>query len=184
MPTRTKIVAVQDWYLRIKNYVIFTIPNSIHKRLFSSMQFTDTHWQTGLQLASLAAFKALNKESKLKLSLETRNCGDVIIVHCQGRIVYRDEAVALAQLVGDFLENRGKIVLDLSGVSSIDSAGIGELVLLHTQARSRKAEMKYASPSPLVRDLLALTNVDSVLEIHPNLGDALAAFDPALAAAD
>jgi anti-sigma B factor antagonist len=148
------------------------------------MQFTDRHWQTGLQPAPRAAFEALHKESKLKLSLETRNCGDVIIVHCQGRIVFRDEAVALTQLVGEFLEHRGKIVLDLSGVSSIDSAGIGELVLLHTQARSRQAEMKYASPSPLVRDLLALTNVDSVLEIHPSLCDALAAFDPALAAAD
>ena len=38
-----------------------------------------------------------HKESKLKLSLETRYRGDVLIVHCQGRIVYRDEAVALSK---------------------------------------------------------------------------------------
>ena len=77
--------------------------------------------------------------AKLKLSLETRYRGNVVIVYCQGRIVYRDEAVALSNLVGEVLENRGKIILDLSGVSSIDSAGIGELVLLHTWAQSRNA---------------------------------------------
>jgi anti-sigma B factor antagonist len=160
------------------------IPKPIHKRLSISMQFTHTDQQTWLQPHCLAALEAPLKESKLKLSLETRNYGDVMIVHCQGRIVYRDEAIALSRVVGEFLQYRGKVVLDLSGVSSIDSAGIGELVLLHTQAQSQDAEMKYASPSPLVRELLGLTNVDSVLEIHPSLGDALAAFESAGACAD
>jgi hypothetical protein len=40
------------------------------------------------------------KESTLKLNLQTRNREDVMIVHCQGRIVYRDEAAALSRLVG------------------------------------------------------------------------------------
>jgi anti-sigma B factor antagonist len=159
------------------------IPKAFHKRLSISMQFPDTHWQPGPKPAHLAALGVLHKESKLKLSFETRNSGDIIIVHCQGRIVYRDEALALSQLVGEFLQYGSKVVLDLGGVSSIDSAGIGELVLLHTRAQSQKAEMKYASPSPLVRDLLGLTNLDSVLEIHPSLCDALASFQPAEACA-
>ncbi len=120
----------------------------------------------------------------MKLSLETRNCGNVMIVHCQGRLVYRDEAAAVARVVGEVLEGGGKVILDLSEVSSIDSAGIGELVSLHTQAQSQNADMKYASPSPLVRELLDLTNLDSVLEIHPSVCDALAAFQPAEACAD
>jgi len=120
----------------------------------------------------------------LKLSLETRNRVDVMIVHCHGRIVYRDEAAALSRLVSEFLENGGKVVLDLSGVSSIDSAGIGELAYLYTWARSQNADLKCASPTPLVRNLLDLTNLDSVLEIHPSLGEALAAFQPTEACAD
>ncbi len=120
----------------------------------------------------------------MKLSMETRYRGDVMIVRCQGRIVYRDEAAALSRVVGEVLESSGKVVLDLSGVSSIDSAGIGELVLLHTWARSKSADLKCASPSPLVRDLLDLTNMDSVLDIHPSLGEALAAFQPGEVCAD
>jgi anti-sigma B factor antagonist len=116
------------------------------------------------------------KESKLKLSLETRQRGEIVIVHCQGRIVYRDEANAFSSVVGELLQNGGKIVLDLSGVSVIDSAGIGELVLLHRQAEEKKTELKYANPRPYVRDLFDLTQIGSFLEIHPSLGEALAAF--------
>jgi anti-sigma B factor antagonist len=148
------------------------------------MESTNTNWQTWPQPHELDALGTQYKESKLKLSLETRNCGDVMIVHCQGRIVYRDEAAALSRLVGEVLENGGKVVLDLSGVSSIDSAGIGELAFLHTWAQSQKADLKCASPSPLVRDLLGLTNLDSVLEIHPSVCDALAAFQPGEVCAD
>jgi len=120
----------------------------------------------------------------LKLSLETRNRGDVIIVHCQGRIVYRDEAATLSQVVSEFLENGGKVVLDLGGVRSIDSAGIGELAFLYTSAQSQNAELKCANPTPLVRELLDLTHLDSVLEIHPSVSEALAAFQSKEVCAD
>jgi len=120
----------------------------------------------------------------LKLSLETRNRGDVMIVHCQGRIVYRDEAAALARVVAEILEDSGKVVLDLSGVTSMDSAGIGELAFLHASARAQNADLKCANPSPLVRELLHLTNLNSVLEIHPSVHEALAAFQSAEACAD
>jgi len=49
------------------------------------------------------------KRWKLKLSLEVKNRGDVTIVHCEGRIVYRDEAGALSQLVGEMLDHGEKL---------------------------------------------------------------------------
>jgi anti-anti-sigma factor len=148
------------------------------------MQSINPNWETGSQPHDWAALGTTPKESKLKLSLETRNCSDVMIVYCQGRVVYRDEAAALSRLVGDVLENSGKVIIDLSGVSSIDSAGLGELAYLYTWARSQNADLKCASPTPFVRDLLDLTNLDSVLEIHPSVGEALAAFQPTEACAD
>ena len=109
----------------------------------------------------------------MKLSLETRNRGDVLIVHCHGRIVYRDEAAALSRLVAQVLPHTRKLVLDLTGVSSMDSAGIGELALLHTWAQEKNVDLKCAGPNSLVRSLLDLTNLDSVLEIHSSLEDAV-----------
>jgi anti-sigma B factor antagonist len=154
-----------------KIYRIFMVPKPIEPRLFTSMQCMDTNWQTQESL-TVVPFQ-LEKEQKLKLSLETRNRGDVVIVHCQGRIVYRDEAAALSRLVGEILQYASKVVLDLSGVSLIDSAGMGELALLQTWAVGKNVSLKYAEPTAFVRNLLDLTNLDRVLDVHPTIESAL-----------
>jgi len=142
----------------------------------------NTDWQVGTQ-PGMAAFQPY-KEFKLKLSLEIRNRGDVMVVHCQGWVVYRDEAAALSRTVGDILRHTRKVVLDLSGVSSMDSAGIGELALLHRRAEDSNASLKCAAPTPFVRNLLDLTNLDSVLEIYSSVGDALESFEEERVCAD
>ncbi|HEX3821622.1 MAG TPA: STAS domain-containing protein [Candidatus Sulfotelmatobacter sp.] len=135
----------------------------------------EMNWQMLERPIPLAAF-GTEKESKLKLSLESRNHGDVIIVHCQGRIVYRDEAAALARIVGEAMRPASKIVLDLRGVSLIDSAGIGELALLQTLAQERNAELKCAGANEFVMTVLELTNLDTVLDVHPSVEAAIASF--------
>ena len=133
------------------------------------------NWQMWEQPAGPVPF-GLDKEPKLKLSLETRNRGDVVVVHCQGRIVYRDEAAALSRLAGDVLQHSSKLVLDLSAVSSMDSAGIGELALLVTWAQERGAQLKCAGPNEVVQTLLGLTNLNSVLDVHASIDEALESF--------
>jgi len=150
------------------------VPKPGHPRL-SDMQTMNLNCEAWEQLLGPAPF-ALDKESKLKLSVEARNYGDVIVVHCQGRIVYRDEAAALSRVVGEVLHHGSKLVLDLGGVISMDSAGIGELALLQTWAQERKAELKCAAPSSIVRALLDLTNLDSVLEVHASVESAVESF--------
>lgn len=187
-PPARQNCTVHNWDKNTKNYHLFMIPKAFLKRLLISMesnpQSPSMDLQTWPQPEIGAAFGQYFKESQLKLSLETRNSGDIIIVHCHGRIVYRDEAAALSCLVGEILTGQGKVILDLSGVSSIDSAGIGELAFLQSLAQSQNADLKCAGASPWVRDLLDLTNLDSVLEIHPSVCDALAAFHPGTVYAD
>ncbi len=112
----------------------------------------------------------------MKLSLEARNHAGVMIVHSHGRIVYRDEAAAFSQVVGEMLQHHGRVIVDLGEVHSIDSAGIGEMVLLHTSANAKNADLKWANPSPVVQRLLSLTHLDSFLEIHSSLGEAMEAL--------
>jgi anti-sigma B factor antagonist len=115
-----------------------------------------------------------NEESKLKLSLETRRLGDVIVVHCEGRIVFRDEAMALSRVAVEALRAAQEVVLDLEGVERIDSAGLGELVFVYVSAEGFGNTVKLAGPNPRVRALLDLTNLSSVFQIYPSLAEALA----------
>jgi anti-anti-sigma factor len=134
-----------------------------------------TSWTTGKPPVSRAIYQP-QKEKKLKLSLETRNLNDVIIVHCQGRIVYRDEAAALSRLGGELLQHTKKLVLDFSGVTAMDSAGIGELALLQTWVREKKVSLKCAGLTSPVQLVLGLTNLDTVLDIYCSVGEALDSF--------
>lgn len=130
----------------------------------------------------MPAVFGVEKESKLKLSVEARNERDVIIVRCEGRIVYRDEAAALSRVVGELLHHGSKLVLDLSGVRSMDSAGIGELALLQSWAQERDAELKCAGPNDLVSTLLELTNLGSVIDVHVSVEEAIESFHEKVAA--
>jgi len=79
-------------------------------------------------------------------------------------------------VVGAVLQQARKLVIDLSGVSAMDSAGIGELVLLQNWAQGKSVSLKCAGPNSLVSTLLELTNLDSVLEVHPSVDAAVASF--------
>jgi len=158
-----------------KIYRIFTVPKPIGERLLDNMRTMNIYCENWEPPAMPAVF-GVEKESKLKLSVEARNEREVIIVRCEGRIVYRDEAAALSRVVGELLHRGSKLVLDLSGVTSMDSAGIGELALLQTWAQERKAELKCVASDGVVRTLLDLTNLDSVLEVHETLESALESF--------
>jgi anti-anti-sigma factor len=131
-----------------------------------------TEWQARQPLQSRTAWE-LAKEPKLNLSLEMRNGGDVIIVHCEGRIVYGDAAADLSRVVGGVLQFASSVIVDLSGVCSVDGAGIGELALLHTRAQEKGVTVRFAGPNALVGTLLDLTNLDSVLEIYSSVNAAL-----------
>jgi len=117
----------------------------------------------------------------LKLNLEIRSADDVTIVHCYGRIVYRDEAVQLSEKIAGLLPYTRQLVLDLSGVEMMDSAGLGEMALMLTWARATGCSIKLAAPIQQVRNVLELTNLASVFEIHAKLEDALLAFGGQLA---
>jgi anti-sigma B factor antagonist len=166
-----------------KIYEFFMMPKPPHARLSINMQTMNPECQSWPQPLGVAAFQ-LHKEPKLKLSLETRNRGDVMIVHCHGRIVYRDEVAALSRLVAEVLEHSRKLVLDLSGVNSMDSAGLGELALLHTWAHDKNAVLKCAGPNSFVRSLLDLTNLDSVLDVHFSVEGAVESFQEDKVCAD
>jgi anti-sigma B factor antagonist len=114
-----------------------------------------------------------NKEKALELILESRQAGDVMIVHCQGRMVYREEAVAVSRAVGEALQDSREVILDLGGVQNVDSAGLGELVVAHVSAEEQGKTVKVVGANRAVSELLELTNLSYVFEVYPNLAAAL-----------
>ena len=61
-----------------------------------------------------------------------------------------------------------QVVLDLSRVSSIDSAGIGKLLLLYHSLRKRSVALTVVNPRPAVEALLQLVNLPTMIPIAQN----------------
>lgn len=98
------------------------------------------------------------------------------VLYCSGRICFREEATKFSQAAVGLLEKRTGLVLELSAVKAMDSAGIGELVLVHMQARAFECAVWLVGPTTQVRKLLELTNVASLFETFPDLESATASL--------
>jgi anti-anti-sigma factor len=66
-----------------------------------------------------------------------------------------------------------RLILDLSGVEFIDSAGLGALMILFGNMKLRGGQLRLVAPGARVLDVLKLTRTDSILNIAPNLEAAL-----------
>jgi len=118
----------------------------------------------------------LRSDKQLKLSLEAGNIGSAVVLHCEGRMIFRSEARALSTLVAEVLPSARRMVVDLAGVDSVDSGGLGELVLTHMWAEAAGFTLKFASPRKSVRHLFEVTNLVSVFDVYGSVPEAMAAM--------
>lgn len=88
----------------------------------------------------------------------------------------RQSREATALLAGVLEQKDTKVLIDLSRVSRIDSAGLGVLMNCYSHAIRNHGMLKLLNPSPQVRDLLRMTQIDSVVETYDDVGQAVESF--------
>jgi len=72
--------------------------------------------------------------------------------------------------------NRGPttLIVDMSGTTFCDSAGVNALVRAYKRSSASGAEMRLVVTSPGVQRVLAITGVDGLIDIYPSVAAALA----------
>ncbi len=109
-----------------------------------------------------------------KMQTNTRQIGDVVVLDISGRITLGEGNVMLREIVRELADKGNmRIVLNLAGVSYVDSSGLGELVKTHTTIRNRGGDLKLASLNKRVHDLLHATRLASVFDIQSDEASAL-----------
>jgi anti-sigma B factor antagonist len=112
----------------------------------------------------------------MTLKMDTRQNEGVTILVCAGRITFGDEATTLRERVKALLASTKNIILNFSGVTNIDSGGLGTLVGLYSSARANGADIKLTGLGQRLRDVLAITKLSTVFEVYETEQQALAAF--------
>jgi anti-sigma B factor antagonist len=103
--------------------------------------------------------------------------GDVAIVTLSGDVTPgKIEGVLSTRML--HLANNGykKVVLNLHGLPSIDSIGLGEIVRSYTSLMRQGAKLKLAAVPKKIVDLLRVTRLIMAFELEATNDDAVAKF--------
>ena len=83
-----------------------------------------------------------------------------------------------ALLAEQLLAGPGNLVVDLSELSFIDSAGLATLIAADKGTRRAGMKLVLAAPAPSVRQVLTITGIDAVLATADTVDEALSLLAP------
>ena len=100
----------------------------------------------------------------MSLRIKIEQAADVVVLRCAGRLVRGEPLHFLKQAVIRLKQPR-IVVLDLSGIETVDGGGLGMLVSLHRWTGENAIQLKLVNPSVFVRFVLECTRLTRVLTI-------------------
>lgn len=113
----------------------------------------------------------------MSLDVQTRQADNgVTVVAPTGRLDVAG-APTLKDAISETLKNgHPKVVIDLEGVSFVDSTGLGSVIAALKQIRTSFGDLRLAAPNQQVRVVLELTTLDRVFPCYATVEDALTGF--------
>ncbi|MEO5676914.1 MAG: STAS domain-containing protein [Usitatibacter sp.] len=120
------------------------------------------------------------------MNVSSRHFANAIAVHVAGRLdqdtceAFRGQLMGFVDAAG---RNGGAIVLDLSALEYVSSAGLRCFMLASRQAKAQHGRIFVAALQPMVSEIFEISHFNLVFQVFPTLGDAMAAVSPEAAQA-
>lgn len=107
------------------------------------------------------------------MNLPTEIFGDVIVVHSPEEL-----AADQASRIESFLTTleRTRVVLDIDGTETLDSAGLTALLSVQEALREVDGDLKISTTNLTNRKILELTRLDQQLDVFDSVVDAVKSF--------
>lgn len=107
----------------------------------------------------------------------SRSVDGIEVIALQGKITIGAGDSQLREVITNAM-NSGKnnLLLDMSGVTTIDSSGIGELVGSYTTVTNRGGKLKLLHLPAKLNELLHVTQLITVFEVYENEQEAVKSF--------
>jgi anti-sigma B factor antagonist len=102
---------------------------------------------------------------------------DIAVITLTGQLMGGPGAESVRQMIRDALnEGTRKILFDISGVTWVNSTGLGILIASHATASSAGAALKLTGVSSRIRQIFMVTKLHTVFETYEDTEQALASF--------
>jgi anti-sigma B factor antagonist len=113
----------------------------------------------------------------INLYINERRAGDVTVLDLKGRVRAGGTTVALHKSIRTLIhEEKTLILLNLSGVTYMDSCGLGELIASHVTLQRKGGAMKLLQLTESLRELMGVTKLLDVFDVHETESEALVSF--------
>ena len=109
---------------------------------------------------------------------QTRNVEPgITVVEISGQLDLSNNLLAIESLIAKLMEEGvRKLVVDLTGITYIDSAGIGVLISFSRQMDGAGGRMRIAGAQGSVAKVLDTVHIERIVQIYPDVASACAGF--------
>jgi anti-sigma B factor antagonist len=114
----------------------------------------------------------------MPLTIQTRHVEpDIVVLEMTGRITLGNDCRQVEWTTNKLVaEKQRKIIFDLTGITHVDSTGIGIIVTVAGQMKQAGGQLRVAGANQHVEQLLKITSVDQIVGLHPTTVAAAASF--------
>ena len=120
------------------------------------------------------------------MNVTSRRFANAVVVHAAGRLdqdtceAFRGD---LLKYVEEAAQGGGAIVLDLSALEYVSSAGLRCFMLASRQAKQHRGKIFVAAMQPMVAEIFEISHFNLMFQVFPSVREALAAVSVEAAAA-
>jgi anti-sigma B factor antagonist len=108
-------------------------------------------------------------------SVVSRPKSNLTVIQLKGRLAYGNDLENLKEQLATFAgAPKSVLILDLSKVEYVDSAGIGVLLYLDEIARQAGSTLRIAGATRRVHEVLHITHTDKILTMDPDVASSMA----------
>ena len=122
----------------------------------------------------------------INMTLASRRYAGAVVLRVEGRLDQDTCDTFRADLMHEVdgaAREGGTVVLDLSGLEYVSSAGLRCFMLASREAKAMQARIYVAQLQPMVDEIFGISHFNLVFQVFPTVRDALAAVSPEAAAA-
>jgi anti-anti-sigma factor len=111
------------------------------------------------------------------MEITTRKTASATVFDLEGALKMGEPEQSFRDAVEELIESGGQqLVVNLTGVSEIDSSGISALVRAHTSFKRQGGRCIYVGASKRVMQVIKMVRLDTVFEMAESEAKALASF--------
>ena len=113
----------------------------------------------------------------INLYINERRMGNVTVLDLKGRVRIGGGTVSLHKSIRCLVaEGKTEILLNLAGVTHIDSSGLGELISSHVTVNDKGGQIKLINLTESLRELMIITKLLTVFDVYDDEPEALLSF--------